>query len=380
MTRTLPGTSGLAVPGDSSSGSSGGSEGADQVIVGTATRLFNHLSVGISSSSVSRRRSLLQVSTHPYSSHSSISYTTTDPDHLYSTLDGLGDTAWHTADTTRVLKGDSLDSVGNLLTAKGSHISGGMSIGDYERQQRYINAGDKLAYAKAPAINQAHSTAQDLARTLAPMAQQAHQDKQGLAVQAAGAIPDAMVSLAEGKATVVSTVHPFIHNGHTGPMDIGARAIKAGASAAQVVGHGTVVPMASGALTAKSNIGNYLGDGFQEGFYEGYQSSMDRRPPYADAHLQQQQYQQQPALYLPGSFSPLGAFANVTYPCPQAPNSAATAPVGTIIGPGIPCGTTIMLVPRSAVPTNKFGPTVVQPVPTNPPVRWQSNVSHWQMT
>lgn len=289
----------------------------------------------------------------------------------------------YTTDYNSLMGGDSTDALmqqvgvlgyNSLLNSypatSGSYQYGAQGLQDPQVQQRFINAGSQFAGSIAPAKAQAYNTVQYVTQSTQPMVTQAHQDISGLAMQAAAAVPSAQASMVEGAGTVISTVQPYIQNGQTGPVDVATRAVISGAAAKQQFMHGTAVPMTSGAITAAADIGNHLGTGFKEGFPEGYQAAMDRRPPYAVAKLQKQRYEQQPALYLPNSFAPLGAMANVTYPCPQglSGTTTVTAPVGTIIGPGIPCGVNIMLVPRTAVPTNQYAPIVVQPVPTSQPV------------
>ncbi|KAF6265360.1 hypothetical protein COO60DRAFT_1041179 [Scenedesmus sp. NREL 46B-D3] len=60
--------------------------------------------------------------------------------------------------------------------------------------------------------------------------------------------------------------------------------------------------------------------------------------------------------------------ANITYPCPVSRVNNIVAPVGTIIGPGIPCGVTLQVVPRAAVPSNQQAPAVVNLIPFASPV------------
>ena len=169
-------------------------------------------------------------------------------------------------------------------------------------------------------------------------------------------------------ADVAFSIGPFLANGRTGLLDDAARAAALTGGAAAHVMHGTAVPMASDAIAVAADAGGRLGSGWREGFAEGHTAVMQRRSPYGPADTTEAAYAQQPALYLPSSYAPLGAMANITYPCPTGP-FGSIAPSGTIIGPGIPCGVPLLMVPREAVPTNALGQAVVRLTPTNPPVR-----------
>lgn len=274
----------------------------------------------------------------------------------------------------------------NILMGQGSGDNAMLQSNGLGSSSAYKNPEQQVAlnYFAAPtaaAQNGALNAKQDVQQITDTLHSQAGYDIQGLASQVKTATPSAQASMVEGLGTVINTVHPYVQNGKTGPADVATRAATQGALAKGQFMHGTVVPMASGAVTAYKDMGNSVGNGFAEGYPEGYQAAMDRRAPYSDAYSQQQLYQQQPSLYLPNSFSPLGSMANITYPCPQgqypastavgvvgAPSPIVTAPIGTIVGPGIPCGVNIMMVPRTAVPINQVGPTVIEPTPTSSPV------------
>lgn len=294
----------------------------------------------------------------------------TDPNFMHNTVTGMANTAWGTAANLGALKGDQLNAVGYDMAAKASSLMGGTTtIQDAQQMAQYGQTGESLASAVAPGVNGVHDTALGLTRTFAPMAQEVKDDAIGLKLQAAAAAPSAVHSMLDGAAGAVSTVTPYI-SGAGNPnnlLGLTSNAVQQAGQAAQTVMHNTVVPMASDGLKAAANLGGSLSSGFSEGFGEGYTAAMDRRVPYQDGPTVQQQFEGQPAVYLPSSFEPLGAMATITYPCPTGPQNSI-APVGTIVGPGIPCGVQLQVVPRSAVPTNRFAPPVVIPVPVAAPV------------
>ncbi|WIA30240.1 hypothetical protein OEZ86_000331 [Tetradesmus obliquus] len=175
-------------------------------------------------------------------------------------------------------------------------------------------------------------------------------------------------NLADGAATAIGAATPYVLNNGNSVLDQASNAVQQVAQATKTIMHGTAVPMASAGINTASNMGTYMGNGFAEGFGEGYTAANDRRLPYSQGPSVQQQFESQPALYLPQSFSPLGAMANITYPCPVSRVNNIVAPVGTIIGPGIPCGVNLQLVPRAAVPSNRLAPAVVNVIPVASPV------------
>lgn len=283
------------------------------------------------------------------------------PGFLANTLNSLGGTTWNTANTMGLYGGAALSEVGARLAQLGTAL-GGSSYGGYNKH------ADALAAAVAPGLAHGHSTVTGLVSTFAPLAQQAAADSGDLVAQGTAAVPDAIASLGSAAADVAFSIGPFLANGRTGLLDDAARAAALTGGAAAHVMHGTAVPMASDAIAVAADAGGRLGSGWREGFAEGHTAVMQRRSPYGPADTTEAAYAQQPALYLPSSYAPLGAMANITYPCPTGP-FGSIAPSGTIIGPGIPCGVPLLMVPREAVPTNALGQAVVRLTPTNPPVR-----------
>jgi hypothetical protein len=187
-----------------------------------------------------------------------------------------------------------------------------------------------------------------------------------------GAVPGLATSLGTGALSVLPTMVPWVSRG----VDLAAQT---GVTAARATGslmHNLAAPLATGALQSAGSLGtNLLTTGFNQGFNEGLLASLERRTPFQDGSREAGRLADQPALFLPNSFSPLGQTMTVTYPCPtgsfpgpavpplpvaptvpgqppQVPGAGGppTAPVGTIIGPGIPCGVPLHMVPKSAVP------------------------------
>jgi hypothetical protein len=299
-----------------------------------------------------------------YSGGSSSSVTGLDRNFISNTVNGIGDTVWSTAADVGALKGTSLSNAGEMLVSKG----GTMAAADAALLQRYGQTGEQLAVNVAPYIQNAHSNARTVVNTVGPVAMDAKNDMAGLAVQAAQAIPNGIHSLANGAATAIGGATPYLLNKGNNVLDQATNAVQQVTQAKQSIMHGTVVPIASAGINTAANMGNYMGNGFAEGFGEGYTAANDRRAPYSHGPSVQQQFESQPALYLPQAFSPLGAMANVTYPCPISRTNNIVAPVGTIIGPGIPCGVNLQVVPRAAVPSNRLAPAVVNIIPVASPV------------
>jgi hypothetical protein len=189
-----------------------------------------------------------------------------------------------------------------------------------------------------------------------------------------GAVPGLATSLGTGALSVLPTMVPWVSRG----VDLAAQTGITAARATGSVMHNLAAPMATGALQAAGSLGtNLLTTGLNQGFNEGLLASLERRAPFQNGGREAGRIAEQPALFLPNSFSPLGQTMTVTYPCPtgsfpgpavpgvpvpvppvvpgqppQVPGVAGppTAPVGTIIGPGIPCGVPLYMVPKSAVP------------------------------
>jgi hypothetical protein len=299
----------------------------------------------------------------------SSSVTGLDRNFISNTVNGIGNTAWSTAADVGTLKGASLSNMGETLVAKGSQLHGGATAAaDAAMLQQFGQTGERLAANVAPYINNAHSNVRSIVDTVEPVKMQATDDVAGLAVQAAQAIPNGVHSMANGAATAIGTATPYLLDKRSNTLDSVTNAVQQVAQAKQTVMHGTVVPMASAGINTAANMGNHLGNGFADGFPEGYTAVNDRRAPYSHGPSVQQQFESQPALYLPQSFVPLGAMANITYPCPISRTNNIVAPVGTIVGPGIPCGVNLQLVPRSAVPSNRLAPPVVNVIPVASPV------------
>lgn len=249
-----------------------------------------------------------------------------------------------------------------------------------------------------PAIFNAFNTTQQVANTLTTFPRQIGGDAGKLISAGVGAAPLALTSIGTGVASVVPNVVPWVSNGVNLVSSAGLGAVKG----VGTVMHNTVVPMGQGALQATGSIGtNLLTKGFNTGFNEGLLASMERRKPFQNGPLESAQVSNQPAMFLPPSFAPMGQMMTVTYPCPTGswptPAGAApgqppqppppqpgvpgapggvpgaqgppTAPIGTIIGPGIPCGVPLYMVPKSVVP--KQGRPRPQPLvtfPVDPPV------------
>jgi len=249
----------------------------------------------------------------------------------------------------------------------------------------------------APAIAHAGNTVQQVANTAAKFPRDIGSDAGKLVSAGVGAAPLMALSLGTGVASVVPTVVPWVSHG----VDLAASAGLGVLNATGTVMHNTVVPMAQGALQSSGSLGtNLLTVGFNQGFNEGLMSSLERRKPYQDGPRESARVADQPALFLPSSFAPMGQMMTVTYPCPtgnfpgpvgpavpvpgvppqpipgQPPGAAGpvaagppTAPVGTIIGPGIPCGVLLYMVPKHAVPKQtKPRPQPLVEFPVDPPV------------
>uniref|UniRef100_A0A383W3U6 Uncharacterized protein n=1 Tax=Tetradesmus obliquus TaxID=3088 RepID=A0A383W3U6_TETOB len=288
---------------------------------------------------------------------------------ISNTVNGIGDTAWGTATHVSSLQGASLSSAGQMVAAQGGQLQGGMAAAaDAALLQRYGQTGERLATNVAPYITNVRSNAESVVTSVGPVAMEATDDVAGLGVQAVHAIPNGLHSLADGAATAIGAATPYVLNNGNSVLDQASNAVQQVAQATKTIMHGTAVPMASAGINTASNMGTYMGNGFAEGFGEGYTAANDRRLPYSQGPSVQQQFESQPALYLPQSFSPLGAMANITYPCPVSRVNNIVAPVGTIIGPGIPCGVNLQLVPRAAVPSNRLAPAVVNVIPVASPV------------
>jgi hypothetical protein len=286
-----------------------------------------------------------------------------------NTVNGVGGTAWGTADDVSAQNGAYINSMGNTLAARGSQLQVAMmASADPATLQRYGRAGQQLATSAAPYMQNVQANAKGVVNTLGPMAVQATDDVGGLAVQAVQQFPNGVESLSSGAATAIGAATPYLLNNGNSMLDQKADALQQVAQAKQTIMHGTVVPIASAGINTAGNIGNHLGNGFADGFGEGYTAANDRRVPYSHGPSVQQQFESQPALYLPQSFSPLAAMANITYPCPRSRVTNIVAPVGTIIGPGIPCGVNLQVVPRSAVPSNRLAPAAVNVIPVASPV------------
>jgi hypothetical protein len=299
----------------------------------------------------------------------SSSVTGLDSNFASNTVNGMGGTAWGAAADVSAQKGAYISSMGDTLAARGSQLHGAMNAAaDPATLQRLGHAGAQLATSAAPYMQNVHSNARGVVNTLGPITVQATDDVAGLAVQAVQQFPNGMQSLASGAATAIGAATPYLLNNGNSMLDQKADALQRVAQAKQTIMHGTVVPIASAGINTAGNIGNHMGNGFADGFGEGYTAANDRRAPYSHGPSVQQQFESQPALYLPQSFSPLAAMANITYPCPRSRVNNIVAPVGTIIGPGIPCGVNLQVVPQSAVPSNRLAPAVVNVVPVASPV------------
>jgi hypothetical protein len=258
--------------------------------------------------------------------------------------------------------------------------------------QGLTQSGTSLLTAVTPSFIEGVGTTRNLGMGLAQYPAQLAGDAAKVAREAVTALPGAAASLGTGAVSVLPIALPFA----TEAFSIGSNAALSAARATGDVMHNLATPMATGAAQSARSFGsNLLTNGFRPGFDEGFRASMERRAPFTDARSQRTQAQQQPASFLPSSFAPIGQMATITYPCPTGsfPGPAGpqpgvppvpqpvpgqpgvpgvvgppTAPVGTIIGPGIPCGVPLYVVPKSAVPRQRLAPPVVTPIPVEPPV------------
>eukprot|EP00775_Hariotina_reticulata_P010871 gene10871-11025_t len=261
----------------------------------------------------------------------------------------------------------ALNSMGNMLLSSSfgsptNFLAGGGGSGlDLARQAQYNNAASTLSNSLTAVKADQFNAAQRVHGTVMPIAQNAAQTMGPIIHDAmTHGAGDAAAGMAQAAGNAVNTMRPFLQ-AHTNQA---ANTAQQAALAANQVASSTLVPMAYAKQAAAKNMGAQLSQGFNQGFNEGFTAAMERREPYADAAAKRSFYTNQPAVFLPQTFVPLGSMANITYPCPLGPGNSI-APAGTIIGPGIPCGVVLQMVPRSAVPKNAMAPTVVRPTPVS---------------
>jgi hypothetical protein len=247
------------------------------------------------------------------------------------------------------------------------HAPGGLGL-DLARQAQYTNAANTLSNSVTAVKADQFNAAQRVHSTVMPVVQGAAQTMGPLVHDAmTHGAGDAAAGMVQATGNALNTMRPFLQ-AHTNQA---ANTAQQAALAAQHVTTGTLVPMAYAKQAVAKNMGGHLSTGFNQGFNEGFTAAMERREPFAEASAKRSFYTNQPAVFLPRTFVPLGSMANITYPCPLGPGNII-APAGTIVGPGIPCGVVLQMVPRSAVPKNAMAPTVVQPTPVSDLVRLQS--------
>jgi hypothetical protein len=253
--------------------------------------------------------------------------------------------------------------------------------------------------AIAPAIGNVANQTQRLGNLAATFPREIGTDIGKTVSAGVGAVPGLITGFAAGAAGLVPQAIPWITRG----VDLAANTGMSAMQATGTVMHNLVAPMAQGALQSAGSLGtNLLTNGVNQGYNEGYLAALERRAPYQNAVAEQARAAGQPAMFLPGSFAPLGQMMTITYPCPTGnfpgpvapvpgqppvpppvvpgqppgvpgvpqPAGPPSAPIGTIIGPGIPCGVPLYMVPKGAVPRQgKPLPPPLVEYPVNPQVR-----------